>query len=103
MLPFTEWAVVLAIAFVASPFYLRAAIAGFDFTFRGAPLGFAIGYPLAQAWDHFIRGGPAMPLTGSFLVFFPLLALSVTILLLFAQDSAGVLHWLYPAYLAQGM
>jgi len=30
VLPFTEWAVVLAIAFVASPFYLRQAIAAFE-------------------------------------------------------------------------
>jgi molybdate transport system permease protein len=29
VLPFTEWAVVLAIAFVASPFYLRQAVAAF--------------------------------------------------------------------------
>ena len=30
MLPFTEWAVVLAVVFVASPFYLRQAIAAFE-------------------------------------------------------------------------
>lgn len=30
ILPFTEWAVVLAIVFVASPFYLRQAIASFE-------------------------------------------------------------------------
>jgi molybdate transport system permease protein len=30
VLPFTEWAVVLAIVFVASPFYLRQAIAAFE-------------------------------------------------------------------------
>ena len=30
MLPFTEWAVVLAVMFVASPFYLRQAIAAFE-------------------------------------------------------------------------
>jgi molybdate transport system permease protein len=30
VLPFTEWAVVLAVAFVASPFYLRQAIAAFE-------------------------------------------------------------------------
>lgn len=30
ILPFTEWAVVLAVAFVASPFYLRQAIAAFE-------------------------------------------------------------------------
>ncbi|HEX6389556.1 MAG TPA: molybdate ABC transporter permease subunit, partial [Solirubrobacteraceae bacterium] len=30
VIPFTEWAVVLAIAFVASPFYLRQAIAAFE-------------------------------------------------------------------------
>ena len=30
ILPFTEWAVVLAITFVAAPFYLRAAIAAFE-------------------------------------------------------------------------
>jgi molybdate transport system permease protein len=30
VLPFTEWAVVLAITFVASPFYLRQAIASFE-------------------------------------------------------------------------
>jgi molybdate transport system permease protein len=30
MLPFTEWAVVVAVAFVASPFYLRQAIAAFE-------------------------------------------------------------------------
>ena len=30
VLPFTEWAVVLAVTFVASPFYLRQAIAAFE-------------------------------------------------------------------------
>jgi molybdate transport system permease protein len=30
VLPFTEWAVVLAVVFVASPFYLRQAIAAFE-------------------------------------------------------------------------
>jgi molybdate transport system permease protein len=30
VLPFTEWAVVLAVAFVASPFYVRQAIAAFE-------------------------------------------------------------------------
>lgn len=30
VLPFSEWAVVLAVLFVASPFYLRAAVAAFD-------------------------------------------------------------------------
>lgn len=30
VIPFTEWAVVLAITFVASPFYMRAAIAAFE-------------------------------------------------------------------------
>ena len=30
MLPFTEWAVVLAVVFVASPFYLRQAISAFE-------------------------------------------------------------------------
>lgn len=30
MLPFTEWAVVLAVTFVASPFYLRQGIAAFE-------------------------------------------------------------------------
>ena len=30
VLPFTEWAVVLAIAFVASPFYVRQAISAFE-------------------------------------------------------------------------
>ena len=30
ILPFTEWAVVLAVTFVAAPFYLRAAIAAFS-------------------------------------------------------------------------
>lgn len=30
VLPFTEWAVVLAVTFVASPFYLRQAIASFE-------------------------------------------------------------------------
>ena len=30
VLPFTEWAVVLAVAFVASPFYLRQAISAFE-------------------------------------------------------------------------
>lgn len=30
VLPFTEWAVVLAIVFVASPFYLRQAVASFE-------------------------------------------------------------------------
>jgi molybdate transport system permease protein len=30
ILPFTEWAVVLAVAFVAAPFYLRQAIAAFE-------------------------------------------------------------------------
>jgi molybdate transport system permease protein len=30
VLPFTEWAVVLAVTFVASPFYVRQAIAAFD-------------------------------------------------------------------------
>ncbi len=30
VIPFTEWAVVIAIAFVASPFYLRQAIAAFE-------------------------------------------------------------------------
>jgi molybdate transport system permease protein len=30
ILPFTEWAVILAITFVASPFYLRQAIAAFE-------------------------------------------------------------------------
>jgi molybdate transport system permease protein len=30
VLPFTEWAVVIAVAFVASPFYLRQAIAAFE-------------------------------------------------------------------------
>ncbi len=30
VLPFSEWAVVLAVAFVASPFYLRQAIAAFE-------------------------------------------------------------------------
>ena len=30
VLPFTEWAVVLAVTFVASPFYVRQAIAAFE-------------------------------------------------------------------------
>ena len=30
ILPFTEWAVVMAVVFVASPFYLRQAIAAFE-------------------------------------------------------------------------
>jgi molybdate transport system permease protein len=53
VLPFTEWAVVIAVVFVASPFYLRQAIAAFesvdtDLTDAARTLG-------ASPWRTFVR------------------------------------------------
>lgn len=62
VLPFTEWAVVLAILFVASPFYLRAAVAAFaavdpDLVGTARTLGASPARTFRRVWLPLAAGG----------------------------------------------